>query len=195
MSSKLDSQYWNDRYRNAETGWDIGYASPPLTNYFDQLTYKNKRILIPGCGNGYEVAYLLEKGFQHITVIDIAPELTAILAKKYAPNVGKELTIITGDFFEHRGNYDIIIEQTFFCALNPSLRTQYVEKMFDLLAPGGKLVGVLFNRAFEGGPPFGGSREEYENLFAKTFSRRSIEPCYNSIPPRRDVELFIRMEK
>ncbi|GAB2662212.1 methyltransferase domain-containing protein [Flavihumibacter cheonanensis] len=195
MSSKLDSQYWNDRYRNAETGWDIGYASPPLTNYFDQLTDKNKRILIPGCGNGYEVAYLLEKGFQHITVIDIAPELTAILAKKYAPNVGKELTIITGDFFEHRGNYDIIIEQTFFCALNPSLRTQYVEKMFDLLAPGGKLVGVLFNRAFEGGPPFGGSREEYENLFAKTFSRRSIEPCYNSIPPRRDVELFIRMEK
>ncbi|MCU0386695.1 MAG: TPMT family class I SAM-dependent methyltransferase, partial [Flavihumibacter sp.] len=82
-----------------------------------------------------------------------------------------------------------------FCALDPSLRSQYVNKMSALLAPGGKLVGVLFNRAFEGGPPFGGSKEEYEQLFAKTFSRRSMEPCYNSIPPRRDAELFIRMEK
>lgn len=195
MATTLDSNYWNNRYRNAETGWDIGYASPPLTNYFDQLTDKNKRILIPGCGNAYEVAYLLEKGFQHITVIDIAPELTAVLAKKFEPHVGKELTIITGDFFEHQGVYDIIIEQTFFCALDPSLRSQYVDKIFSLLAPGGKLVGVLFNRAFEGGPPFGGSKEEYEQLFASTFSQRSMEPCYNSIPPRKDAELFIRMEK
>lgn len=195
MATTLDRNYWNNRYRNAETSWDIGYASPPLTNYFDQLTDKNKRILIPGCGNAYEVAYLLEKGFQHNTVIDIAPELTAVLAKKFEPHVGKELTIITGDFFEHQGVYDIIIEQTFFCALDPSLRSQYVDKMFSLLAPGGKLVGVLFNRAFEGGPPFGGSKEEYEQLFASTFSRRSMEPCYNSIPPRKDAELFIRMEK
>lgn len=195
MTSQLNSQYWNNRYRNADTGWDIGYAAPPLTSYFDQLTYKNKRILIPGCGNAYEVAYLLENGFQNISVVDIAPDLTEALSEKFAPHEGKELTIYTGDFFDHTGVYDLIVEQTFFCALDPILRSRYVEKMHELLSPGGKLVGLLFNRDFQGGPPFGGSREEYEPLFSQKFSRGSMEPCYNSIPPRRDAELFIQMEK
>jgi SAM-dependent methyltransferase len=195
MTEQLDSQYWNNRYRNAETGWDIGYASPPLTTYFDQLTDKHIRILIPGCGNAYEVGYLLDNGFRNITVIDIAPDLTAALSEKFAAYLGKELTIYTGDFFEHEGSYELIIEQTFFCALDPSLRKKYVEKMAALLVPGGKLVGLLFNRAFEGGPPFGGSKEAYESIFAGFFSKRSMEPCYNSIPPRKDAELFIKLIK
>ena len=195
MTEQLDSQYWNNRYRNAETGWDIGYAPPPLTTYFDQLTDKNIRILIPGCGNAYEVGYLLDNGFRNITVIDIAPDLTASLAEKFSAHLGKELTIYTGDFFEHEGNYELIVEQTFFCALNPSLRKKYAEKMAALLVPGGKLVGLLFNREFEGGPPFGGSKEAYESIFAGSFSRKSMEPCYNSIPPRKDAELFIQLIK
>lgn len=195
MTEQLDSQYWNNRYRKAETGWDIGYASPPLTTYFDQLTDKHKRILIPGCGNAYEVGYLLNNAFRNITVIDIAPDLTAALAEKFASQLGKELTIYTGDFFEHEGCYELIIEQTFFCALDPSLRNKYAEKMAELLVPGGKLVGLLFNRAFEGGPPFGGSKEAYESIFSGSFSRRSMEPCYNSIPPRKDAELFIQLVK
>jgi SAM-dependent methyltransferase len=193
--TKLDRDYWNERYRQADTGWDIGSASPPLTSYIDQLKDKNIRILIPGCGNGYEVEYLLNAGFKHITVIDIAPALTAALENRLHNWAGKELQIITGNFFELTGQFDLILEQTFFCALDPSLRTAYVSKMASLLSEDGKLVGVLFNRSFEGGPPFGGSKEEYESLFKKEFSRRLMEPCYNSINPRAGAELFIRLQK
>jgi hypothetical protein len=52
--------------RSNETGWDLGQVSPPLKAYIDQLTDKNLRILIPGCGNSYEAEYLLEKGlYEH----------------------------------------------------------------------------------------------------------------------------------
>ena len=50
----LDRAYWNNRYKEKRTGWDIGYASTPLVKYFKRLTDKVTRILIPGCGNAYE---------------------------------------------------------------------------------------------------------------------------------------------
>jgi SAM-dependent methyltransferase len=191
----LDQQYWNNRYQQNETGWDIGYPSTPLKEYIDQLQNKDIAILIPGCGNSYEAEYLLEKGFSNITLIDIAPSLTKKLEEKFAKELDKRIRIVTGDFFEQQQQYDLILEQTFFCALDPSMREQYVQKMYELLKPGGKLVGVLFGRTFEGGPPFGGSREEYEPLFSKKFRIEILEACYNSIKPREGAELFMKMVK
>lgn len=191
----LDESYWNSRYENSQTGWDIGAPSTPLVTYFKSLTDRSLRILIPGCGNGYEAGWLLENGFTNLTVIDIAPSLTASLQEKYQYYSGKQLHVITGNFFELEGSYDLIVEQTFFCALDPVLRSDYARKMHQLLAPVGKLMGVLFNREFEGGPPFGGNSTEYEALFSPLFHLHKLEACYNSIPPRMGSEVFILFEK
>jgi thiopurine S-methyltransferase len=67
--------------------------------------------------------------------------------------------------------------------------------MADLLKENGKLVGVLFNRNFEAGPPFGGSKEEYISLFRQKFNVKVMEDCYNSIVPRAGRELFMILEK
>ncbi|MBC7642405.1 MAG: thiopurine S-methyltransferase, partial [Flavobacterium sp.] len=103
--------------------------------------------------------------------------------------------IVLGDFFEHQGEYDLIIEQTFFCALPPTMRQKYVCKMHQLLADEGKLAGLLFNRTFEVSPPFGGSKEEYEMLFAVTFDFLKMDVCTNSISPRANSELFFELKK
>lgn len=190
----LDGNYWSNRYEDGTSFWDLGEVSPPLKNYIDQLTDKNLRILIPGCGNTYEADYLLKIKFTDITVIDIAPALTAQLKEKYNGNAA--IKIISGDFFKQQGQYDLILEQTFFCAIDPSLRNDYVAKIHELLAPNGKLVGVLFNRRFEEqGPPFGGTKNEYESLFAEEFFLKTFEPCYNSFIKRKDSELFINLVK
>lgn len=190
----LGETYWNDQYEANTTGWDLGVVSPPLKAYIDQLADKNLRILIPGCGNTYEAGYLLKQGFTDITVIDIAPVLVAQLKEKYRNN--PYINIITGDFFQLQGEYDLILEQTFFCALNPPLRKDYVMKMQELLAPNGKLVGVLFNREFEQqGPPFGGCKCQYESLFQQYFDFKTFEPCYNSFVKRAGTELFINLVK
>lgn len=191
----LDATYWNDRYQQQQTGWDVGYVSTPLKEYIDQLSNKDIAILIPGCGNSYEAEYLLQQGFTNITLIDISPLLTQQLGEKFSEYMGNQLNIITGDFFALEGQYDLILEQTFFCALEPSLRDEYVRKMHSLLKPGGKLVGVLFDRMFEGGPPFGGSQEEYKGLFAPLFNIQVLAPCYNSIKPRTGTEVFMIAQK
>lgn len=191
----LSAGYWDNRYQQQQTGWDIGHVSTPLKAYIDQLTDKHQSILIPGCGNSYEAEYLLENGFTQLTLIDIAPHLTEKLATKFSAYLGRQLRIITGDFFEMEGQHDLILEQTFFCALSPGLRTAYADKTYSLLKPGGTLAGVLFNRAFEGGPPFGGSIAEYQQLFQAKFILHTLAPCYNSIAPRAGAEAFIIAQK
>ncbi len=182
--------YWNNRYQAGDTGWDMGKVSPPLKAYIDQLADKQLRILIPGCGSSYEAAYLLERGFEHITLIDIAPVLVAQLQKQFRGD--ERITILCGDFFEHAGQYDLVLEQTFFCALPPELRNPYAVKMAQLIRPGGKLSGLLFNKEFDTpGPPFGGLQTEYERLFSPFFDMPVFEECYNSHVKRAGNELFM----
>lgn len=194
MSDFLSADYWDERYKNGNTGWDIGNISTPLKTYIDQLTDKNISILIPGGGNSYEAEYLLLQGFTNVTVIDLAPSVTHSLKEKLR-NHGDAIKILTGDFFALTGQFDLIIEQTFFCAIDPSLRAAYATKMFELLSEKGKLVGLLFNRDFEGGPPFGGNIAEYKQHFAQQFNILTMEPCYNSILPRAGSEAFIILTK
>ncbi len=189
----LSSEYWNERYKSANIGWDLGQVSPPIKEYVDQLNDKSIRILIPGCGNAYEAEYLHRQGFSNVNVLDFASEPLADLQRRVGDFPSEHLH--QTDFFEHEGQYDLILEQTLFCAITPSLRPKYVEKVNRLLASNGKLVGLLFNREFDGGPPFGGNRNEYEQLFSKEFSKMEINECYNSIAPRQGSEVFIRIEK
>ena len=133
--SPLNTSYWDDLYQHQQTNWDIGYVSTPLKEYFDQLTNKDLAILIPGCGNSYEAEYLLQQGFTNVMLVDISPLLTEKLAAKFSGYLDHQLHIMTSDFFELEGQYDLIIEQTFFCALPPSRRKDYVQKMYDLLKP------------------------------------------------------------
>ena len=189
----FDAAYWETQYKAKATAWDLGKIAPPIQTYIDSIENKNISILIPGCGNSYEAEYLLEHRFTNITVIDIAPTPVAVLKEKFKNN--PNIQIVLGDFFEHQGKYDLVIEQTFFCALPPTMRQKYVWKMHQLLADEGKLAGLLFNRTFEVSPPFGGSKEEYEKLFAAAFDFFKMVLCPNSIAPRANSELFFELKK
>jgi len=190
----LDELYWNAQWESQETGWDIGYASPAITDYMDQYTNKNAAILIPGCGNAYEAEHLAANGFTNITLIDIAPKAAELLQAKFAQN--KAITVLHGDFFLHQGSYDLIIEQTFFCAIPPGMRDEYVKKAASLLKENGKIIGLLFDRTFEKqGPPFGGCPCEYRPFFEPHFTITAMDQCHNSIPQRVNSEVFINLIK
>lgn len=190
MEKSLDAGYWESRYRDGQTGWDIGFASTPLTKYFDQLTDKSIHILIPGCGNAYEADYLYRLGFKNVFLLDFAKKPLLEFQERHPDLASSQL--ICMNFFEHQGKYDLIIEQTFFCALEPTLRPAYASKMLDLLKPDGKIAGLLFNCQFEQeGPPFGGTIEEYKQYFEPLFRISQMVPCTISIPPRAGKELFI----
>lgn len=187
---KLNQDFWNERYATGDMGWDIGYPSTPIKEYIDQLTSKELKILIPGCGNAYEAEYLYQQGFKNVYLIDISPIALENFSKR-VPSYPKS-QLIAGDFFEYKEQYDLIIEQTFFCAINPELRHAYAKQVKALLKPQGKLVGLLFNVPLNADhPPFGGNIEEYRRYFDPLFTIQKMETATNSIAPRAGRELFV----
>ncbi|MGR3810717.1 methyltransferase domain-containing protein [Jiulongibacter sp. NS-SX5] len=196
MTQKLSDQFWSERYINKQTGWDLGTVSPPIKAYIDQLSNKDISILIPGCGNSYEAEYVLSKGFKKVTLVDISEVLVAQLKGKFAAEIAEgRCEVIHANFFDLKGTFDLVIEQTFFCAIDPDLRKEYAVKMAELLVKGGKIAGVLFEMNKPDGPPFGGNREEYKTYFEPYFEIKTMEPCFNSIDSRAGKELFVLLQK
>ncbi|MGL4596674.1 MAG: methyltransferase domain-containing protein [Bacteroidia bacterium] len=194
MIPELDELYWNNRYASDDARWDVGEITRPLKVYIDQLTDKELRILIPGCGNAWEAEYLWRQGFRNVFVIDIAP-LAVEQFKKRLPDF-PAAQIFCEDFFTHTATYHLILEQTFFCALNPSLREAYALQIARLLAGGGRLVGLLFTDFLNvDKPPFGGTVEEYEGYFKKEFRFHAWARAYNSIDSRAGREWFLNLRK
>jgi hypothetical protein len=191
MSTEVD---WEKRYRDNETGWDIGSISTPLKAYFEQIKNKELRILIPGGGNGHEATFLHNIGFKNVFLLDIAPSPLREFATR---NTGfPEEHLLNEDFFQHKGQYDLIVEQTFFCAITPALRKAYAEKVHELLSPKGKLIALLWSVPMnEDRPPYGGCKEEYLDYFDPLFTYHYFEEAYNSIQPRAGRELFLLAEK
>jgi len=191
---KLNESYWNNRYNNHDDPWDLGEVSPPIKNYVDQLKNKSLRILIPGGGNSHEAEYLFDTGFKNVYVVDFSK--TALLNIKSRVPKFPSNQLIHSDFFDVDMTFDLILEQTFFCALNPNLRAKYIDKMHQLLSDKGKLVGLLFNQPLhEDRPPFGGNKALYTTYFDAKFDLEIMESSYNSISHRQGNELFFKAVK
>ncbi len=190
--TEAEEQFWSTRYAEGRTGWDIGSISTTIKAYIDQLDDTEISILVPGAGNGHEVEYIYASGFRNVSILDIsAYPLKAFQAR--VPSFPKD-QIIQANVFNHVGQYDLIIEQTFFCSFLPTLenRMLYAETMAKLIKPGGILVGLWFDIPLEETTerPFGGSKQEYIDYLSPYFTVKTMEPCYNSIKPRSGKELF-----
>lgn len=194
QNTKQEDRYWSTRYQEAQTGWDIGAPSLPLKTYVNQLTNKALRILIPGAGNAYEAEYLWANGFKNVVVLDISDIPLRHLTERMPDFPSNQL--IHGNFFEHGGQYDLILEQTFFCSFppTPSHRVLYAQTMGNLLTVKGKLVGLWFDMPLIEGNmdkrPFGGTKAEYLTYLSPFFDVKTFETCHNSIKPRAGQELF-----
>jgi thiopurine S-methyltransferase len=195
MTKEENARFWARRYAEEKTGWDIGYASPPITNYLDKLKDKDLKILIPGAGNAYEAEYAWKQGFRNVFVLDVAAAPLAGLQQRVPDFPAEQL--IQGDFFSHTGQYDLILEQTFFCSFEPAPTTRqaYAKQMPSLLKPGGKLAGLWFDLPTGTSRPFGGSREEYLSYLEPYFNLLTFAKAPDSIKPRAGNEFFGEFQK
>jgi len=157
-----DRAFWEAKYKNSETGWDRGDASPALTTWLETL--EPCRILVPGCGRGHEVIELARRGFD-VTAVDIATpaidHMQAILEKEHL-----SATLIHADMFDlDLAPFDAIYEQTCLCAIQPMQREVYEQWLYNHLKPGGQLLALFMQTGAEGGPPFHCGLSDMTSLF------------------------------
>lgn len=189
----MDKKYWQERYAESATGWEIKGESTPLINYVLNIN-KNNKILFPGSGRADDAEYLFRKGYKNIHILDFV-EAPLLQFHDRVPDF-PENQIHCKDIFSFNEGFDIVIEQTIFCAIQRDRREEFISKIASLLYPEGIYAGVLFNSEFENeGPPFGGSKAEYEELFQNYFSEVQLEECNNSIAPRMGREFFFIAKK
>ena len=192
------SGFWEHRYEKGEIGWDLGVETPVFKTISEKL--KPGKVCILGCGNGYDAISFSKKGFS-VTAVDFArtPINNLQIA---ARSLSLSIETIKKDIFDlipdYSSQFDYIIEQTCFCAIDPRKRQQYSNLVHDLLKLGGKLIGLwmpLDKDIIDGGPPFGVKENEIKKLFSTKW--KIIEDCFptQSIEARKGREKLIVFEK
>lgn len=188
---------WENRYRSGDTPWDKGAAHPALAHVLP-LAVPVSRILVPGCGLGYDLEELAgQPGVTQVVGVDVADSAVAAARARLANR--QDVQIEKADLFalsaEHRSAYDLVWEHTCFCAIDPSRRNDYVRAVADALKPGGHLLAVFFLTPWDTpeenatlGPPFGCPPEELDRRFAPRFETVRIWEVPATYPGREQRE-------
>ena len=191
MGNPSDSnqpEFWTARYAANQTPWDFGGVPSALKSFFERSSVPG-RVLVPGCGSGYEIQAFHAAGYD-ISAIDFSPAAVE-QAKRVLGSLAER--IILGDFFTHdfdQRRFDLIYERTFLCSMTPTRWPEYVNRMADLLLPKGRLIGVFLygQQRTSSGPPFPITEPEAEQLFKKRFELTRSEATTDSLPLFRDME-------
>ena len=187
----LSPEFWDERFDGEFTPWDRGEAPARLRAFIAETANQvsatmwqtpgfGPRVLIPGCGAGYELALLCESGWD-ATAIDFSPSAVAAARQNVGRHAGR---VVEADFFAYEPPQplDIIYERAFLCAMPRHMWPQVIARWADLLPEGGQLVGYFFFDNNEKGPPFGADRAELQAQLERYFVLEQDEAVEDSIP-------------
>ena len=188
---------WQRHYDEGDLGWDLGQVAPPFIRLFESNAILPGKTLVPGCGRGHEVIYLTENGFE-VTAVDYSSGAVNHL-KSTVQERKLKCKVLHMDFFgidsTHNGVYDLLIEQTFFCAISPEQRTSYVSTVARALKQGGMLAGLFYHTGKEGGPPFNTTREDILKHFSDSFKIQQLSKSEDSAEQRKNKEWLVILVK
>lgn len=196
-----DLEFWRDRYRSGRTPWDLGGVSRPALELMRRWGPSGGRVLVPGCGRGYEALYLAAKGYT-VTAVDIAVEpLDELRAVAAARGLGADvLQVAQSDLFElpaeMDGRFDVVLEQTCLCALPPARHGDYEALLHRVLVPGGQVLGVFMETHRPGGPPYDNPPGLVFDLFGpERWEREGPIPVRPRNPARPGPEYLARFAR
>ena len=186
--------FWTQRWHAGKIPWDLGSIPPSLESFLTRTTTPT-RVLIPGCGSGYEVRAFHGMGHE-VTAIDFSATAVAH-AKQLLGSRGDR--VVHGNFFKHdfgENRYGLIYERGFLCSLPPARWQDYASRMADLLSPGGRLIGLfLYGREPEP-PPYPLTEEIAAGLLGRSFRLLCNDTVMaKSVPVYQGMEHWQEWEK
>lgn len=195
--------FWELRYEARDTGWDLGAPAPPLVAWFEggRAPSPPARVLVPGCGKGNDALYLAQRGYS-VVAVDFATQAVETLRRRrrnlWIP--AERCRALRADVLrlpvKLSSAFDLLVEHTCYCAIDPAERDAYVRMAAQVLVPGGTFVGLFYPfRAGTPGPPFPVGEEEIQNRFAGAFEIETFEVPVNSVERRRGEERLVVMRR
>ena len=184
--------FWDERFARDFTPWDLN-GVPQALRDFALRDPRPLTVLIPGCGNGYELAYLAEAGWD-ATAIDFSPVAVSRARAQVGPWAPR---VVEADFFQWQPqqSLDLIYERAFLCAMPPAMWPQVAARWAELLPSGGQLAGFFFFGASPKGPPFGIARAALEQLLTPHFALVEEGEVVDSLPVFAGQERWMVWER
>ena len=195
-------EFWRERFAAGDTPWDRGASSPQLAAWIASGALAPCRILVPGCGSGYEVADLALAGFE-VTGLDYADEAIA-RAHDRLKLAEVDATLVQADALAWQPDrpFDAVYEQTCLCALYPDQWQAYAEQLHRWIVPGGKLFALFMQLlrpgAAEGmiqGPPYHCDINAMRALFPEPCWAWPKPPYPRTAHPKGLAELAVVLER
>ena len=152
------------------TPWDAGGVPPKLAQWLATQS-GGRRVLVPGCGSGYEVRAFAEHG-DDVLGIDFSD---AALGAAQRTLGGLAARVRQADFFALEAPpFELVYERTFLCALAPRSRSRWARR----------LAGFFYFGEAERGPPFAITGRELHALLDPAFMLLEDEavPAAQSVP-------------
>jgi len=188
---------WQKHYDESNLSWDLGEVANPFVRLWEDKAITSGTLIIPGCGQGHEVIYFAERGFE-VTGVDFSSGAVTLLRDSLSKR-NLNAQVLHRNFFDleaaHDQAYDAMLEQTFFCAIHPGQREAYVGTVSRILKPGGLLFGLFYETGEEGGPPFNTTEADIRNHFSEAFDIDRLEKCLFSSEKRKDKEWLAVLRK
>lgn len=198
MVSAANPEFWEKHYNEGTTRWDLGQAAPPLISLLNSPQAPSPgKVAVLGCGRGYDALLFAEHGFEVIgfdfatSAIADATALASASTSK-AKFLQRDIFDLPAEFPNH---FNYVLEHTCFCAIDPSQRPAYVKLVKNILQPQGELIALFWAHTRPGGPPYGTTLTEIEQLFATDFEIISLEKVTNSVPQRQNEEYLGRFQR
>jgi hypothetical protein len=189
-SSRPD--FWDTRYAAGVTPWDARRVPPMLAAWVAAHAARlpGARVLIPGCGSGYEVRCFADAGCEVLAIdfSDAAIEAARRELAALGPLVRK------ADFFGFDGDatpFDVIYERALLCALPRRDWPAWGRRVGALVKPGGLLAGFYYFDGNAKGPPFGIDAPALAALLAPAFD--CLED--STVPDEQCLPVFAGKER
>lgn len=154
--------FWQTRFATGNIPWDRGTPNPQLLQWLaDGTLAAGSHVLVPGCGQGWEVAALAAAGCA-VTGLDFAPEALA-LCRRLLGERRLDAPLVEANVlhWQPAAPVDAVFEQTCLCALYPDHWMHYAAQLHTWLKPGGQLLALFMQtpspegeHGFIEGPPY-----------------------------------------
>ena len=199
MKNVSSPEFWNQRYIDKNTKWDLGAPTPILSHYL-QTNHTEGKACVLGCGNGHDA---IELSKYNLDVYAVDFSIHAINNLKEKLNGDESINLLHRDIFslskDYVNTFDIVFEYTCYCAIDPDCRENYFDMVYKVLKKGGKLLGIFIpldkDMYNEEGPPFGVSVNEILALIKGKFNVLENSFSSLSIDKRAGREKWMILEK